>query len=301
MGFSQNLQFFRKQQNITQEQLAEKLEVSRQTVSKWEAGSSYPEMEKILQLCDIFSCSMDLLLRGDAEASLQQENTGYDQQMTRFTKQITWGVALTLIGLCAFLACLCFGIQILLAVSVFLLFLIVSALVFVIAGIQHSFFKRQNPFVLDFYTEEEKRRAAQKFSIQIALGVGISLIGLLLFLLLFYIFPNNNLLPATVFLCFIAAAAPIFVYAGLTNGKYKIESYNANNKREMEIEKRSEENGIKIGAWSSCIMLLATVLFLLFGFLWNAWKIAWIVYPIGALLCGVVAVLYSLIPKKKDL
>ena len=58
--------FYRKQKSMTQEQLAEQLEVSRQTVSKWEAGASYPEMEKILQLCDTFSCDMDTFLRKDA-------------------------------------------------------------------------------------------------------------------------------------------------------------------------------------------------------------------------------------------
>ena len=46
--FGENLQFYRKKKDMTQEQLAEQLEVSRQTVSKWESGVSYPEMEKIL-------------------------------------------------------------------------------------------------------------------------------------------------------------------------------------------------------------------------------------------------------------
>ncbi len=54
MSFGENLQYYRKREEITQEQLAEKMEVSRQTISKWEAGTSYPEMEKILQLCDLF-------------------------------------------------------------------------------------------------------------------------------------------------------------------------------------------------------------------------------------------------------
>ena len=58
MSFGENLQFYRKRKDITQEQLAEQLDVSRQTVSKWESGSSYPEMEKILQLCDLFECPM---------------------------------------------------------------------------------------------------------------------------------------------------------------------------------------------------------------------------------------------------
>lgn len=60
MSFGQNLQFLRKMGNgMTQEELAEKLGVSRQTVSKWELDAGYPEMEKVLELCNLFSCTMD--------------------------------------------------------------------------------------------------------------------------------------------------------------------------------------------------------------------------------------------------
>ena len=48
MGFSENLQNLRKIKNMSQEQLAEKLDVSRQAVSKWESGNGYPETEKII-------------------------------------------------------------------------------------------------------------------------------------------------------------------------------------------------------------------------------------------------------------
>lgn len=66
MSFGQNLQFLRKMGNdMTQEELAEKLCVSRQTVSKWELDIAYPEMNTILELCDFFSCTMDELIRGE--------------------------------------------------------------------------------------------------------------------------------------------------------------------------------------------------------------------------------------------
>ncbi|MDE7009837.1 MAG: helix-turn-helix domain-containing protein, partial [Oscillospiraceae bacterium] len=45
MSLSENLQFLRQRRGITQEQLAEELDVSRQSVSKWESGVSYPEMD----------------------------------------------------------------------------------------------------------------------------------------------------------------------------------------------------------------------------------------------------------------
>ncbi|MDE5699642.1 MAG: helix-turn-helix domain-containing protein [Lachnospiraceae bacterium] len=66
MSFGQNLQCLRKMRNkMTQEELAEKLNVSRQTVSKWELDIVYPEMEKVVELCTMFSCTMDELVRGD--------------------------------------------------------------------------------------------------------------------------------------------------------------------------------------------------------------------------------------------
>lgn len=66
MSFGKNLQFLRKMRNgMTQEDLAEKLGVSRQTISKWELDIVYPEMEKVLDLCELFSCSMDQLIRQD--------------------------------------------------------------------------------------------------------------------------------------------------------------------------------------------------------------------------------------------
>ena len=66
MSFGQNLQFLRKMRNkMTQEELADRLGVSRQTVSKWELDTAYPEMNKVLELCQLFSCSMDQLIRED--------------------------------------------------------------------------------------------------------------------------------------------------------------------------------------------------------------------------------------------
>lgn len=64
--FGKNLQFLRKMHNgMTQEELAEKMGVSRQTISKWELDATYPEIHKVLELCQLFSCSMEQLIRED--------------------------------------------------------------------------------------------------------------------------------------------------------------------------------------------------------------------------------------------
>ncbi len=68
MSFADNIQFLRRREGMTQEELAGRLGVSRQSVSKWETGEAYPETEKILYLCDLFSVGMDDLMRGDLTA-----------------------------------------------------------------------------------------------------------------------------------------------------------------------------------------------------------------------------------------
>ena len=68
MSFGKNLQYLRQlSANMTQEMLAEKLNVSRQTISKWEMDAANPEMEKALEICKIFNCSLDNLFRADMD------------------------------------------------------------------------------------------------------------------------------------------------------------------------------------------------------------------------------------------
>ena len=62
MSFSDNLKAIRKEKNLSQEELAELLGVSRQAVSKWELGDGYPEVEKLLILAGKLNVSLDNLL-----------------------------------------------------------------------------------------------------------------------------------------------------------------------------------------------------------------------------------------------
>lgn len=62
MKFGDNLRKLRKSKKLSQEDLAEKMHVSRQSVSKWETGEAYPEMNNILELCKIFHCQINDLV-----------------------------------------------------------------------------------------------------------------------------------------------------------------------------------------------------------------------------------------------
>ena len=75
MKFGDNLKLIRKNKKMSQEQLAEKMNVSRQSVSKWETGEAYPEMNNILELCKIFNCKINDLVHTDMTdiSSLDEE------------------------------------------------------------------------------------------------------------------------------------------------------------------------------------------------------------------------------------
>ena len=75
MKFGDNLRQTRKSKKMSQEQLAEKMNVTRQSVSKWENGESYPEMNNILELCKIFNCKLNDLVLADMPdiSSLDEE------------------------------------------------------------------------------------------------------------------------------------------------------------------------------------------------------------------------------------
>lgn len=71
MTFGEKLSKLRRERNYTQEQLAALLGVSRQSVSKWESGTAFPETEKLLRLGALFDCSLDYLFKDDASADPQ--------------------------------------------------------------------------------------------------------------------------------------------------------------------------------------------------------------------------------------
>lgn len=66
MGFSEKLYILRSRSNLSQAALAEGLDVSRQTISKWELGSSYPEIDKLVAISNFFHVTTDYLLKDDA-------------------------------------------------------------------------------------------------------------------------------------------------------------------------------------------------------------------------------------------
>lgn len=79
MTFGEKLQLLRKQNGMSQEQLALKLDVSRQAISKWELNNSLPDTENAIQLSQLFCVSLDYLLKDDELIMNHDEKSSLDQ------------------------------------------------------------------------------------------------------------------------------------------------------------------------------------------------------------------------------
>lgn len=112
MDFSEKLLTLRKAKDLTQEQLAEKLDVSRQSVSKWESGQATPELDKIVALSAIFDVTTDYLLKSSEidDLSVKTEMLEKQQQMMLIREQkqkqirgnILYSIAVYLVFLAAY-------------------------------------------------------------------------------------------------------------------------------------------------------------------------------------------------------
>ena len=291
MSFAENLMALRKQRGWSQEELGNQIGVTRQTVSKWEAGASYAEMDKLLQLCDLFCCSLDTLLRKEASESEVENNLVHREHMKNFRQWITCGVALLIFAHAFYELVTEFAaVNENVLNTLFMMIVIVATLILIVQGMKDSDYRRKHPVIQDFYTQEEKDAFDSHFPARIATGIGLLLIGILIGM-------NGDTLPLPgsmtddfyygIFLLIVTAGVSILIYTGMQKQEYDIEAYNKDN---------SQKNSGKcdpIAAWCGCIMLVATIIFLTAGLVFRLWEICWIVYPIGALLCGIVTLILN--------
>lgn len=88
MSLGQRLIELRKSKQLSQEEVAEKLNVTRQTISKWETNQSSPEFDKILPLCELFEISTDELLTGRKEKTAEQKEIILDTKENKKKRTI---------------------------------------------------------------------------------------------------------------------------------------------------------------------------------------------------------------------
>lgn len=86
--FSEQLKKLRKENNTTQDELANKLFVTRQAISKWESGDSTPDLTNLIKLTDIFNVSLDTLVFGvEKESKVDDTEFVFDPKHNRYVRR----------------------------------------------------------------------------------------------------------------------------------------------------------------------------------------------------------------------
>lgn len=268
MSFRDNLQHLRAERNMTQEQLAMLLGVSRQSVTKWEAERATPELDKLLKMCQIFDCTLDDLVRGDLTSRSDprtsetlsdnaaqhravpqvpsgppQDICGYDEHQRSLARRVSTGVSFILVGVALLLlvggddgSMWAPGIPTY-AVGMFLLFaaLLVGLAFLIPAGMDHAAFVRAHPFVEDFYTDEDRLRARRDFTRGLIGGIASIFIGVLGILLLEDT-PMEDTYGAAWIVVWIAVGAHLIIRFGMLLGRINVAEYNRSAAEDLEIE-----------------------------------------------------------------
>lgn len=304
MSFRDNLQRLRARDGLTQEQFALMLGVSRQAVSKWEAERAYPEMDKLLRMCDLFGCTLDELVRGDvvatgsSESERQLENEGeaatcvqesssfaaYDAHMRRRARLVAAAVGLGFLGLAAMvrlggssgLAFLWGG---LLPVSSRIVLVVTLAAVTALimpAVREHMAFRQRYRRIEGEYTERERTAAHDRlFKIGLVCAA-LFCAGIAAFVLFAWSFDTTTGLVCL--LMGVAAAASSAVYASFMAARMDVAGYNARNELVS-----CEPGAVRLRIFS-LVMTLATAVALVGLFLLD-WPFFWLSWVFGALAC----------------
>ncbi|PZL74229.1 transcriptional regulator [Enterococcus plantarum] len=119
----------REQLGYTQKEVAQKLYVSRQTVSNWEIGKTYPDIEKLLNLSDFYGLSLDELIKEDYRMADKLKRDNYEQKI-RVYGFLSEQLSAMILG--SILTCVFFGVHFSMLVQIILIIVTFSCLIFLL-------------------------------------------------------------------------------------------------------------------------------------------------------------------------
>ena len=293
MNFTENLRALREKDGITQEQLAEQMDVSRQTISKWESGASMPEMEKLVQLTELFGCTMDGLLKGNLCLDTEKESQLYDRHGNWVAKKAAAATGICIMSFAAqlvgeYINPAFFGESAVL----FLVGALIGTLLWVQVGMNASHFREKHPYIEPFYTEEEKERFHQKYVGRMIAAIGILICSLIVTSSLYAVWNTNedrmDAYGGFIFLTMAAVGVMIIVHTALLASKYHVEKYNAENAWDASEEGRA--NARRIGKACGGIMAGAVIVCIVLWMFRVPHVAAGVPLAIGGILCGIVSI-----------
>ncbi len=316
--------YLRKKCGWSQEELAEKMNVSRQSISKWEGAQSVPDLDKILKLCQVFGVSTDYLLKEEIEEPDVQEdvyeplnvkhisaeyaNEFMDIKKTSGFRNAIGSTICVLSPIVLILMCglaengmIMENIAMAIGLGVLLLMVIIAVVIFVFNGSAMADYEwiQREQFALDYGVEGivESRMKKQRpvLTLTRAVGVGLCIFGaaVLVVVAVLNIGELSIIIAVDVLLALVAVAVFLFVRWGNEADAYEqlLQSgeYNANHKN--NLEKYNLVGGIY---WGTC-----TAIYLAISFITFRWDFTWIIWPVAGTFFGVIVCIVHYIERNK--
>lgn len=316
----------RRKNNWSQEELAEQLGISRQSVSKWESGTSIPDLDKIIKLSMIFGVSTDYLLKDELETPVPAESdtdfAGEEplrhvtlEEVTEFINtvsgaavKIAIGVVLCILGPAFLIAFLSLAIPKSDGMSAILTeqaagsFGVVILLLLCAAGVillinngmkisKYEFFETEE-LDLDYgikgIVEKRKAEFEPVFRKCVTVGVAICIVAVVPLMLAAGIGAADQicLLCTALLLILVACAVYLFVWSGMIHGNYD---------KVLQLGDYTPENKrlTKKTAWfSGPYWCTVVAVYLLISFVFQNWEISWVIWPVSGVL---FAALYQIV------
>ncbi len=322
----------RKKSGMTQDELAEKLGVSRQSVSKWEGAQSTPDLARILKLAEIFSVSTDVLLKDELELeqNISTENietvsvkahvetepplrpvsmaeaVEYLEKNSKKALYVAAGVALCILSpVAAILFEILFEDSALSELSPIFIFLSVAAAVglFIYSGSLMKKFEYMEKECLDTeygvdgMVKEKRERDHSKNTFHLIIGVILCILSIVPTVVCDMLFGGSPLEDFGAIFLFIFVAAGVFliVRSSITNEGYEVllEEEKYNREKKTRTKKAVGKSAAVMGIYWSIV----TALYLGYSFITFNWHISWVIWVIAAVLSPAVVIIASAIKK----
>lgn len=311
----------RNSSGLSQEQLAEKLQVSRQSISKWESGNTIPSMDKIVELSKIFGISTDYLLIDEIEdlpseivadldskkyikeVSLEEARNFINVTKEAMTK-IAFSIFLFIISAAPLLILI--GLsqapekylkeEVAITIGLGLLLPIIALGVMLwftnAAKVEKYEYLEKEPFKLAYgvegILEKELEEYLPKYYKLLGLSVGLFIISVLPLISVAVLFSDTNkeyyILLAVAVLLFIIAIGS-FLLAKINI--YKEAYYKLLQKG--EFEKDNKRINKKLETFTSVYWIIITGLYLGYSFITKRWDISWVIWPFSGLVFGALS------------
>lgn len=320
----------RKKRGWSQEELAEQLGVSRQSVSKWESAQSVPDMERVLQLSELFGVTTDYLLKDSIESVSEpsedragdtKERTVSMEEANAFlrvkeqnAKTIALGVLLCILSpICLILltgAVACGAIAlgeaqaVVLGLTVLLLMVGGAVALFVTSSLRGSRFEYlENEPVETLYgvsgmTKERRERFRPAYVRRLTLGIVLCVLSAVpIFLSALLAGEEDSLfeiLAVGVLLALVAVGVLLIVHSAIIWGSF------AQLLEEGDYSRESKKSQKKIAPIAGIYWSVITAGYLLYSFLTGDWGRSWIVWPVAGVSYGVIFGIAEMLGKKND-